>query len=105
MTNCRMINGEKMLKKGLIEKIDDHSFTIHFVDQRKGRLPGVDRRSKISNYNTKDDSTCEVKIQTNTGAKTIFMTIRIKYPLTVVDEKLMEHHKMDFIEFYNEILY
>lgn len=95
-----------MLEEGALEKIDDFSFKMHFIDDLNGkRMPGEKWFVKIDNYETKDNSTCEVILEPNNSALMIFTTVIIEYPLDVVNDELMKTHEKDFIEFYNDILY
>lgn len=95
-----------MLEEGVLEKIDDFSFKMHFIDDLNGkRMPGEKWLKKIDNYETKDISTCYVNLQPNNGAKVIFTTLIIEYSSAIVDDDLMVAHKKAFLDFYNSILY
>lgn len=95
-----------MLEEGVIEKIDQYSFKMHFIDDLEGkRMPGEKWFKKIDDYNTHDNSQCEVILQPNNSAKMIFTTVIINYDSYEVNETLIKTHEKNFMDFYNHILY
>lgn len=94
-----------MLEDGIIEKNDKNSFVIHFIDDIVGRMPGEKWFKEIDQFDTKDNSSCEVHLQPNNSSKTIFTKLIIEYENPTDDLELIKTHKNDFINFYNQILY
>lgn len=97
-----------MFQTESIEKIDNSSFIMHFIDKHGKRW--TEKLSKnLESYQTLDESQCQVKFNINTIAKTVFIDVTIKYPKNSIENenelnKLMKINEQRFIDFYNNEL-
>ena len=101
-----MTQDGKLRKMGDTKKINDTTFMMEFMDQRRKRTPAW-LLDLIEEYDTVDTSKCEVKAKPNTGLKLITIRITIQYPDNTENiDELMKINEEEFMDYYkNEIGY
>lgn len=100
-----MVEEGKLKKMGESKKIDETTFTMHFIDNRRKKWT-PELSQKIKNYETPLRTKHRIRIEYNSAAKIVSLYITIEYPhnqenITNIDE-LIELNEELFMTYYKK---